>query len=227
MLRWTPVEGTGGRRTVLRVFGLVGEHVRLEPLTLAHVPALTAAAAQDRASYAFTRVPDGPAEADEYVRTALEEQAGGQVLPFAVVRIRDGAVVGSTRFLDMEVLGVPGVVVPDDRRPPTVVEVGSTWYSASDQRTAVNTEVKLLLLSHAFDVWRVLRVTLKTDARNQRSRAAIERLGARFEGVRRAHTTASDGTIRDSAYYSVVASEWPAVREGLRRRLGRAPAPPG
>jgi RimJ/RimL family protein N-acetyltransferase len=82
--------------------------------------------------------------------------------------------------------------------------------------------VKLLQLGHAFDVWRVLRVTLKTDARNQRSRTAIERLGARFEGVRRAHTTAGDGTVRDSAYYSILAAEWPAVRDGLRLRLDRA-----
>ncbi|MGY1804520.1 GNAT family N-acetyltransferase [Blastococcus sp. SYSU D00922] len=213
---------------------LTGEHVRLEPLTSAHVPGLAAAAAEDRGSYAFTRVPDGPADSAAYVGTALAEQAGGQVLPFAVVRTRDEAVVGSTRFLDLEVLGVPGVVLPDDDRPPSVLEIGSTWYSASAQRTPLNTEVKLLLLGHAFDVWQVLRVTLKTDARNQRSRTAIERLGARFEGIRRAHTTASDGTIRDSAYYSVVAAEWPAVRDGLRRRLGRtagheatAPVPNG
>ena len=120
-----------------------------------------------------------------------------------------------------------GVGVPDDERPPTVVEIGSTWYAASAQRTALNAEVKLLLLSHAFDVWEVLRVTLKTDARNERSRAAIERLGARHEGIRRAHTIASDGTVRDTAYYSIVAAEWPAVREGLRRRLGRTRASPG
>lgn len=199
---------------------LSGAHARLEPLSLEHAPGLAAAAAEDRGSYAFTRVPDGPDDAAEYVRQALAEQAGGQVLPFAVVRTEDDAVVGSTRFLDMELLGVAGVVVPDDRRPPSVVEIGSTWYAASAQRTALNTEVKLLMLGHAFDVWRVLRVSLKTDARNQRSRAAIERLGARAEGVRRAHTTASDGTVRDSAYYSILAAEWPAVRGGLRRRLG-------
>jgi N-acetyltransferase len=202
---------------------LTGEHARLEPLSTAHVPGLAAAAAEDRSSYALTRVPDGPAETAEYVRTALTEQAGGQVLPFAVVRTSDDAVVGSTRYLDMEVLGRPGVVLPDDEYPPTVVEVGSTWYAASAQRTPINTEAKLLLLGHAFDVWGALRVTLKTDARNERSRTAIARLGARFEGIRRAHTTASDGTIRDSAYYSIVGTEWPGVRAGLRRRLGRTP----
>jgi N-acetyltransferase len=198
---------------------LAGEHARLEPLTPAHVPALAAAAAEDRGSYAFTRVPDGVEDTEDYVRAALDEQAGGRVLPFAVIRAGDGAVVGSTRFLDMEVLGRPDDSLPDDERPPSVLEIGSTWYAASAQRTALNTEVKLLLLGHAFDAWRVLRVTLKTDARNQRSRTAIERLGACFEGVRRAHTTATDGTVRDSAYYSVIAAEWPVVRDRLRRRL--------
>ena len=201
---------------------LTGRHVRLEPLSSAHVPGLVAAAAEDRSSNGWTSVPDGPEEAAEYVRSALAEQDGGRVLPFAVVRTGDDAVVGSTRFLDMEVLGRPDVVLLDDERPPDAVEIGSTWYAASAQRTPLNTEAKLLLLGHAFDVWRVLRVTLKTDARNQRSRAAIERLGASFEGVRRAHTIASDGTVRDSAYFSIVSAEWPAVRNGLRRRLSGA-----
>ncbi|WP_324273328.1 GNAT family protein [Blastococcus brunescens] len=204
---------------MLRAFGLAGTSVRLEPLAMGHAPGLAAAAAEDRSSYAFTAVPDGPGQAEEYVRAALAEQAGGRVLPFAVVRTRDDAVVGSTRFLDLDVVGYPGVVVPDDDRPPNVGEIGSTWYAASVQRTAVNTKVKLLLLGHAFDVWQVLRVTLKTDARNQRSRTAIERLGGRFEGIRRAHTTATDGTVRDSAYYSIVRTEWPGVRGGLLRRL--------
>ncbi|MCM3923073.1 GNAT family N-acetyltransferase [Frankia sp. AiPs1] len=105
--------------------------------------------------------------------------------------------------------------------PPSVAEIGSTWLAASAQRTAVNTETKLLLLGHAFDTWATLRVCLKTDARNARSRAAIERLGARFEGVRRAHVLAFDGTARDSAYYSIVRAEWPAVRAGLVARLAR------
>lgn len=104
-------------------------------------------------------------------------------------------------------------------RPPSVAEIGSTWYAASAQRTGVNAACKLLMLTHAFDVWEILRVTLKTDARNAASRGAIERLGAQYEGVRRAHFPAQDGGIRDTAYYSVIASEWPEVRAGLRRRL--------
>jgi hypothetical protein len=104
---------------------------------------------------------------------------------------------------------------------PSVAEIGWTWLAASAQRTAVNTEAKLLLLGHAFDAWAALRVCLKTDARNARSRTAIERLGARFEGIRRAHVLASDGTARDSAYYSIVRAEWPVVRATLIARLTR------
>lgn len=207
---------------MLHAFGLAGAHARLEPLSAEHVSGLAAAAAEDRSSYTFTSVPRGPDEAAEYVRAALAERAGGRVLPFAVVRTRDGIVVGSTRYLDLEVLGRPWHAVPDDARPPSVAEIGSTWYAASAQRTALNTEVKLLLLGHAFDGWQALRVTLKTDARNHRSRTAIERLGARSEGIRRAHKTATDGTVRDTAYYSIVRSEWPGVRTGLLRRLERA-----
>jgi len=101
-----------------------------------------------------------------------------------------------------------------------VVEISSTWYAASAQRTGINTEVKLLQLTHAFEAWRVLRVTFKTDARNARSRTAIERLGAQVEGVRRAHSPAGDGTVRDSAYYSITAPEWPTVRSNLHQLLG-------
>lgn len=110
---------------------------------------------------------------------------------------------------------------PSDDLLPSVAEIGSTWYAASAQRTGINTACKLLLLTHAFEVWRTLRVTLKTDARNTPCRCAIERLGARAEGVRRAHAPASDGTIRDTAYYSIIKSEWPHVRDRLHQRLSR------
>jgi N-acetyltransferase len=203
-------------------FTLDGAHVRLEPLTRQHVDGLAAAAAQDRRSYAFTWVPDGRDETARYVREALAEQTAGLALPWAVRRLADGAVVGSTRYMDMAVFDLPGIRHPDGR--PSVLEIGSTWYAASAQRTPVNSEVKLLLLAHAFETWQVLRVTLKTDARNARSRTAIERLGAAFEGVRRAHTVAADGTVRDSAYYSITAPEWPAVRAGLLGRLAPARA---
>ncbi|WP_028049528.1 GNAT family N-acetyltransferase [Cellulomonas sp. URHD0024] len=206
-------------------FVLQGRHVRLEPLTPDHADALAEAASGERGSFGYTWVPAGRDDAERYVRGALELPRS---VPFAVRRMADDAVVGSTRFLDLEVFqtpapwppGVVGGIEPSDERPPSVAEIGSTWYAASAQRTAVNTETKLLLLTHAFEVWKVLRVTLKTDARNSASRTAIERIGGRFEGVRRAHTVATDGTVRDSAYYSIVASEWPQVRSGLVGRLG-------
>jgi RimJ/RimL family protein N-acetyltransferase len=206
---------------------LTGRHVRLEPLDLAHVDGLAVAAAQERGSYGYTWVPDGPDETRLYVESALEHAASGRALPFAVRRLADDALVGSTRFLDLEVFQdpapwPPGVGVggaPTAQNPPTVAEIGSTWYAASAQRTAVNTETKLLLLTHAFETWRSLRVTLKTDARNAASRAAIERIGGRFEGVRRVHTVASDGGLRDTAYFSIVAAEWFTVRAALVHRL--------
>lgn len=200
-----------------------------------HAHALARAAAEDRSTYGYTWVPDGPADAERYVQFALEHQAGGRALPWAVRRLSDDRIVGSTRFLDLEVFAwpppwPPGAAQgpePSDEHPPTVVEIGSTWYAATAQRTGVNAEVKLMQLTHAFEVWGALRVTLKTDARNTASRRAIERLGAALEGVRRAHAPASDGTVRDSAYYSIVASEWPEVRRGLLARSGWAGPPRG
>ena len=209
-------------------FTLTGRHVQLEPLALEHGEGLAAAAAEERGSYGYTWVPDGVDETRTYIEAALGHAAGGRALPFAVRRLSDGAVVGSTRFLDLEVFDdpapwPPGIGVgraPSDEHPPSVAEIGSTWYAASAQRTAVNTEAKLLLLAHAFETWRTLRVTLKTDARNAASRAAIERIGARFVGVRRVHTVATDGGPRDTAYFSIVAAEWFTIRAGLVSRLG-------
>lgn len=207
-----------------------GALVRLEPLSLAHAPYLAAAAGEDRRSYRYTWVPDGLADAERYVRAALKHQQSGRVLPWAVRRLADDTIVGSTRFLDLEVFTWPPPWPPELGRgpepapglPPTVAEIGSTWYAASAQRSGVNTEVKWLQLTHAFEVWQVRRVTLKTDVRNGASRAAIEALGARFEGVRRAHAPASDGTVRDTAYYSITAGEWPDVKACLVDRLHAA-----
>jgi N-acetyltransferase len=201
---------------------LCGRFVRLEPLTRKHEPALAAAAAADRSTFAYTWVPDGDDGAAAYVDDALAEEAAGDHLPFAVVRL-DGPcgdeVVGSTRFIDT----APWrwATHPEHQRVgvPDAVEIGHTWLAASAQRTVVNTEAKLLLLSHAFETWDVYRVRLKTDARNDRSRAAISRLGAQLDGVLRAHQPGADGTVRDSATFSIVADEWPAVRGGLQRRL--------
>jgi RimJ/RimL family protein N-acetyltransferase len=202
---------------------LPGRFVRLEPLAREHGPALAAAAAVDRSTFAYTWVPDGEDGAAAYVDDALAEEATGNHLPFAVVRLdgpRRDEVVGSTRFIDT----APwrwAPAYPERQRTgvPDTVEIGHTWLGASAQRTAVNTEAKLLLLTHAFETWGVYRVRLKTDARNDRSRAAITRLGAQFDGVLRAHQPGADGTVRDTATFSIVADEWPTVRAGLQRRL--------
>lgn len=202
---------------------LEGRFVRLEPLTLAHVRGLAEAAAEDRSSFAYSSVPDGEAAFTEYVAENVELAESGRQIPFAVRRLNDDRIVGSTRFMDLEVFcwpppWPPGVThgpAPTDEQPPSVAEIGGTWYSASAQRTVVNTECKLLLLTHAFDVWGVLRVTLKTDSRNDRSRRAIERIGAAFEGIRRVHAPAVDGRTRDTAYYSIVGAEWPPIKAQL------------
>jgi RimJ/RimL family protein N-acetyltransferase len=216
-----------GPVAVLSPFGLEGAGVRLEPLSLDHAEALAAAAAGARDSFGYTWVPDGLADARRYVQAALADRDAGRTVPFAIRTRMGHRIVGSTRFLDLEVFrwpppwppGAGRGPVPSDGQPPVVAEIGSTWLAPPAQRTGVNAECKLLMLRHAFDVWSVLRVTLKTDARNQASRTAIERLGATFEGVRRAHSAASDGTIRDTAYYSILRLEWPGVCDRLQREV--------
>ena len=195
---------------------LAGRRVRLEPLTPEHAGGLAAAAAGDRSTFGLTRVPDGVPEARAYIADALEEAERGWSRPFATVLAESGALVGSTRFLDLQYWPV------DERRAgiPVVAEIGATWLAAAVQRTPVNTEAKFLMLRHAFEVWRVQRVSLKTDARNARSRAAIERIGARFDGVLRRSSPAADGGLRDAAYYSILDTEWPTVRSALEQRLG-------
>ena len=195
---------------------LSGTHVRLVPLTIAHAPALAHVSAGDRSTFGLTWVPDGEKDAERYVAAAQADEEAGTALPFATVRAADGEVVGSTRFMNIERWKW------DNAGPnPEAVEIGSTWLAPAAQRTPVNTEAKLLMLTHAFEVWGVLRVTLKTDARNDRSRNAILRLGARLDGVLRAHMPAYDGAgARDSAFYSILDSEWPEVRTRLQDPLG-------
>ena len=208
-----------GRRAVTPVT-LEGRFVRLEPLTLDHVPALAAAASGPRDTYVWTGVPEGEAATAAYVEAALHEQAAGRALPFATVLRESGTVVGTTRFGNIEYWAWPpnnpnqrGVELPD------AIEIGWTWLSASTQRTNVNTEAKLLMLRHAFETLRVHRVRLMTDRRNERSRRAIERVGGKLDGILRAHTPGTDGSIRDSAVYSIVEAEWPVVAAALEHRL--------
>jgi len=193
--------------------------VRLEPLERAHIAGLVAAAGRDLALYQWSAVPQGIAEMARYVESALAGREAGTALPFATVRIADGAVVGSSRFFDIERWQWPSGHPAAGRSAPDGCEIGYTWLAASAMRTAANTEAKLLMLAHAFEEWGVRRVCFHTDVRNERSRAALTRIGARFEGVLRAHRLASDLTARDSARFSIVAAEWAGVKQLLRERL--------
>jgi len=194
---------------------LQGQHIRLEPLTVQHAEGLAHAADSDRDLYRWSPVPQGTTEAVRYIETALDWQNAGTAVPFAIVRNADDKVIGSTRFWNMERWAGPEGHPLNGRDFPDSCEIGYTWLASSAIRTGANTEAKLLMLRHAFEVWQVLRVCLHTDARNLRSQAAIERIGAEFEGVLRAHRMAADFIPRDSCRYSIVAAEWPAVKQKL------------
>jgi RimJ/RimL family protein N-acetyltransferase len=198
---------------------LHGNFIRLEPLEHRHADALVAASAGDAELYRWSPVPQTKEAATRYIDTALAWREAGKALAFAVVRLSDEQVVGSTRFFEIERFAWPVGHVRHGLATPDVCEIGYTWYARSAIRTAVNTEAKLLLLTHAFETWKVLRVCLHTDVRNERSRAAMERIGCKFEGVLRAHRMAADFIARDSARYSIIAAEWPEVKRGLQRRL--------
>ena len=198
---------------------LAGRHVRLEPLAHTHIPGLVAAAREDSALYRWSTVPQGVMEMAQYVDTALGGREAGSALPFATVRAEDDMVIGSTRFFELERWAWPAGHPHSRRNGFDSCEIGYTWLAASASRTAANTEAKLLMLSHAFEAWGVHRVCFHTDVRNERSRAALERIGAQFEGVLRAHRLAADVIPRDSARYSIVAAEWPQLKQRLQERL--------
>lgn len=196
----------GTRIDRLGAVALVGDHVRLEPVRREHLEPLLAAA-QDEGIFAWYRVDLRTREA---MQARIEEQlrdfAAGTKGAYAVVLRASGEVVGSTGFLEIDSLN-------------RSTEVGATWYRRDKWGTKVNPECKLLLMRHAFEDWGALRVWLKTDNMNERSKAAILRLGAKPEGVLRWHMMRRDGTMRDSAYFSVIAPEWPRVKAGLEARL--------
>lgn len=193
--------------TVLQAHG-----VRLEPLAMAHVPGLRAAAADGEMwTLHVTSVPR-PEDTEAYVAQALEMQARGERLPWAVVDAASSQVLGCTSYHD---------IVPAVRR----VEIGYTWYARSVQRSHVNTSAKLLLMAHAFDTLGCNVVGWRTDILNLASQRAIERLGAHKDGVLRCHALRRDGSIRDTVMYSLLAAEWPAVRARLQARLQQPAAP--
>lgn len=193
---------------------LIGRLVRLEPLQLDFVPDLVARANEDRGTYGFTVVPADEPAMVRHVQGLLNDRDGGLVVPFVQIDARE-RVVGMTRFLTIRSR-------PDELRP-YAVEIGGTWLAASAQRSGINTEAKLLLLRHAFEHWKVARVDFKTDRRNERSRAAIARLGATPEGVLRhwqpSQVAGEEALFRDTAMFSVIDAEWPLVEARLMSLL--------
>lgn len=207
---------------------LKGKLIRLEPLTLEHVGALAAASASDSSLddpsiYQWTIVPQGIEETTQYVNTALEWRDAGTAIPFVVIRNSDNAIIGSTRYWNID----RWPWCPGHERfgnpHPDAAEIGWTWYTRSAIRTGANTEGKFLMLQHAFEVWKALRISLHTDVRNLRSQASMERIGFKREGILRAHKLAADCIPRDSVRYSMIASEWPEAKQRLVARLHRTP----
>ncbi len=199
---------------------LQGKQVRLEPLSLDHVPGLLYAATESRETYSFTDVPADEAAMLRWVQSALDGCQANTMLPFATIDLRTQEVVGSTRFGNIEFwTWAPGSEHQRGNHLPDVVEIGWTWLAPSAQRTRINVEAKLLMLTHAFETWLVHRVSLRADARNARSRAAITGIGAELDGIKRADKVAYDGSIRDTAMYSIIDSEWPRVKRHLNHRL--------
>ncbi|SAL23118.1 GCN5-related N-acetyltransferase [Caballeronia arvi] len=187
---------------------LEGEHVRLVPLTHEHEPALTAAASDGelwKLWYTFVPSPD---QTRAYIDTALDMRDRLGAHPFAVVDVKSGAIVGSTRYFAVD---------EANRR----LEIGHTWYAKRMQKTALNTETKLLLLTHAFEKLDAIAVEFRTHFMNHASRTAIARLGAKQDGILRSHQVGRDGVLRDTVVFSIIQSEWPAVRANLNYRLDR------
>ena len=182
---------------------LTGRYVRLEPLTEEHVPGL-AKIGVGQSFWHFMLYGDMSSEDDmrNWVKDMLARAGKGADMPFVVVHLESGRLAGATRYLN---------IMPKDRG----LEIGGTWYGTEFQRTVVNTECKYLLLKHAFETLQAIRVQLKTDSRNERSQRAIERLGGVKEGVLRNHMIMPDGYIRHSVFYSIIDSEWPAVKKRL------------
>ena len=187
---------------------LEGQQVRLEPLSQAHEESLIAAAVDGELWNSTVTIVPSRATMAAYIASALDAQTQGRELPFVIIRKSSGQVVGSTRFYRIE---------RDHRR----VEIGYTWLAASAQRTGVNTEAKLLLLTHAFERLRCVRVEFVTDVLNQQSRTAILRLGAKQEGVLRNHMVMPNGRLRDSVCFSIIEAEWPEVKAGLEAKLAQ------
>lgn len=192
---------------------LCGRHIRLEPLSLDHHAQLCAVGLDPEIwRWNPWRIVRTPEDMHLYIELALQQQASRTALPFATIELAGGQAIGSTRFAGID---------HDHRR----VEIGSTWIAPPWQRTAVNTEAKYLMLRHAFEELGCVRVELKTDSLNQRSRAAIARIGATEEGIARNHMVTHSGRLRHSVYFSIIDAEWPSVKARLEDKLARPPQP--
>ena len=185
---------------------LEGRHVRLEPMRAEHIDALCEVGLEESLWRWIPTACRTAEDIEKYVLLALDEQKRGVALPFVTIEQASGKVIGSTRFGNID--------VPNRR-----AEIGWTWINPKWQRTAVNTEAKFLMLRHAFETWGCIRVELKTDALNEKSRNAILRIGAKQEGIFRSHVITDSGRRRDSVYFSILESEWPDVKQRLLDRL--------
>lgn len=194
-------------------FSLSLNQFELRPLEPKDAQALWLAASEDASNYNYNNVPASLEETTLYVSGALKKRARGDRHPFAITA--DNKIVGTTSYYGYAPWNWPMQHKAMARKTPDVCEVGYTWLVGSMQRTACNTICKYLLFQHAFEAWEVYRVALRTDERNERSRRAIERVGGKLEGIKRADAPGRDGTVRDSAYYSIVRSEWPQLKEKL------------
>jgi N-acetyltransferase len=203
----------------LTLEGLEGTFVHLAPMGLEHVDGLLEAATEDRSTFSLAPVPWDRGSMTTYVERSLANREAGEQLPLVTYSRAEQRIVGSTRFYDLTPWDwsslFPGSSL-QQRSSPDVASIGYTWLRPSAQRTPINTEAKLLMMTHAFEQWQVRAVRLKTDARNHRSRAAIIRLGCSLDGVIRADRPGADGAVRDSAVFSMLATEWPAHRDRLR-----------
>ncbi len=187
---------------------LAGQHVRLEPLTADHHEALCEIGLDPEIWRWYTKPVLSRDDMLQFIESTLQSQAARIEVPFVTIEQASGRPVGSTRYMNID-------------RPNRHVEIGSTWIAPPWQRTAINTEAKYLMLRHAFETLECIRVELKTDALNQRSRDAILRIGAKHEGIFRNHMICADGRLRNSAWYSIIDSEWPQVKAALEEKLRR------
>ncbi|HYY45487.1 MAG TPA: GNAT family protein [Candidatus Angelobacter sp.] len=188
---------------------LTGRHIQLEPMRPEHAAALLEAGRAPEIWEWMPVRPLTPAAMDTWIARALTAQLQGREYPFVVIRLMDGRVIGSTRYLEVQ---------EEDR----TVEIGWTWYSPDTWGGVVNPEAKYLLMRHAFEDWHAIRVALKTDIKNVHSQAAIRKLGAKYEGTLRNHRIRTDGTYRDTVLFSIIETEWPGVKPNLERRISEA-----